>query len=84
MHDACFHGQTEIAKDLIDQCGVDINDQDNVMRNELKWLLNRAKYLRLQDGSTALMFACQEGHLSTTKLLVSKSCDANIRNKVLL
>ena len=28
------------------------------------------------------MHACQEGHLDTVQLLVSKQCDINIRNKV--
>ena len=28
------------------------------------------------------MHACQEGHLDTVQLLVSKQCDINIREKV--
>ena len=36
----------------------------------------------MQDGWTSLMCACQEGHLKTVQLLVSKQCDINIRTKV--
>ncbi|XP_065826100.1 uncharacterized protein [Oscarella lobularis] len=33
------------------------------------------------DDWTLLMMACQEGHLDTVQLLVSKQCDINIREK---
>ena len=36
----------------------------------------------MQDGWTSLMMACEEGHLDTVQLLVSKQCDINIGTKV--
>ena len=37
----------------------------------------------LQDGSTALMFATQSGHIEAVKLLLdSPSCKADIKDKV--
>ena len=36
-----------------------------------------------QDGSTALMFACQNGHIETVKkLLAVPSCDVNLKDNV--
>jgi len=36
-----------------------------------------------QDGSTALMFACQNGHIETIKkLLAVPSCDVNLKDNV--
>ena len=36
-----------------------------------------------QDGSTALMFACQNGHIQTVKkLLALPTCDVNLKDNV--
>ncbi|XP_065831398.1 uncharacterized protein [Oscarella lobularis] len=34
------------------------------------------------DGSTALILACEKGHLSTVKLLCSNRCDVNVKEKI--
>ncbi|XP_065826118.1 putative ankyrin repeat protein RF_0381 isoform X2 [Oscarella lobularis] len=63
LHFASCNGHTAICKYLIDRCGVDVNEEENI------------------DGMTPLMGACGHGHLSTVKLLVSKNCNFNAKNK---
>ncbi len=38
--------------------------------------------LALQDGSTALCTAAQEGHLRVVELLIAAKADVNIQTKV--
>ncbi|XP_065826102.1 death-associated protein kinase 1-like isoform X2 [Oscarella lobularis] len=129
LHYACFHGQTELAKDLIDHYRARVNVKDKNGWTPLmvacqeghlfmtQMLVSKNCSVKIQskkggaalhvasfhgqtavteylidhcgvnvneqnnDGWTSLMMACQEGHLDTVQLLVSKQCDINIRNK---
>ena len=44
-------------------------------------IFSRGGKLTARDGRTALMYACEKGHIEAARLLVDKGADVNVQNK---
>ena len=52
-----------------------------VFRRERAGIFSRGGKLTARDGQTALMYACEEGHIECARLLVEKGADVNAKAK---
>lgn len=85
---ASYWGHTTVVELLLKVPGVDVNLQDPTVAPHCPFLIsafcadNHLLFV-VQDGTSALIAACREGHSDTVKALLSDvRVDVNMKNKV--